>query len=186
MESEAAGLGVQRYVDSPAFIDVVLGLFALALGWGAWIQYQTPDRSAIAVALLVAGAVLCILFILAQKRRTFAFDQASRTLAWTSRGLRERAGGTVAFKDVSISIEPSPTERYSTYRVVIDTPEGSWPLTTGYDANRARVEGVATRLRALVGQASDTLYADSIARLKARNDVISLAKMTGDGVRSPR
>lgn len=177
MDPESAGVGVERYVDSPVFIDIILALFAFALGAGAFTKYQEPDRSWGVIVALGVGAVLCILSTFAQKRRTFAFDTMTRKLTWTSHGLRDRTGGTVDFKDVNITIEPSPTERYPTYRVMIGTPEGSWPLTTGYDSNQKRVEAKAVALRALIGQASDGLIDESIDRLQQSNNLIAAAKM---------
>jgi hypothetical protein len=177
MKSDPAGIGVERYVDSPMFIDIVLGLFALALGYGAWLNFDEPDRNLLAVAGLAIAAVLCVLSIFAQKRRTFAFDRSTQALAWTSRGLRERTSGSVDFKDVDITLEPSPQERYATYRIMVNTPQGSWPLTTGYDSNITRVEAQGAKLRTLLGKSPDTLIDDSIKRLKQQNDLISAAKM---------
>ena len=172
-------LGVQRYVDSPMFIDIVLGLFAIGLGSGAWMTFQQRDHSLLGVAALGVGAVLCAVSIFAQKRRTFAFDTTSRTLTWTSHGLREHTGGTVDFGDVRITLDPSADQSHISYRVMINTPQGSWPLTTGYDANEKRVAEKATQLRTMLGQASDALMDDSIAQLTKQGNLISAAMLVG-------
>ena len=172
-------LGVQQYVDSPMFIDIVLGLFAIALGSGAWMKYQEPGHNPLLVTVFGVGAVLCAAAIFAQKRRTFAFDTTSRTLTWTSHGLREHTGGTVDFGDISITLDPSVDERHISYRVMINTPQGSWPLTTGYDANEKRVAEKAAQLRTMLGQTSDALMDDSIAQLTKQGNLISAAMLIG-------
>lgn len=179
MSSNPNSLGVQRYVDSPMFIDIVLGLFAIALGSGAWMKYQEPGHNLLVVAVLGAGAMLCAISIFAQKRRTFAFDTTSRTLTWTSHGLREHTGGTVDFGDVSITLDPSADENHISYRVMINTPQGSWPLTTGYDANEKRVAEKAAQLRTMLGQTTDALVDDSIAQLTKQGNLISAAMLVG-------
>jgi hypothetical protein len=131
------------------------------------------------VSLLAAAAVLCIASIAAQKRRTFLFDASTQTLTWTSRGLREQAASTADFKDVRITLDPSTGEGPTSYRIVVSTPDRSWPLCTGYDANQSRVEAQATRLRALLGQPADGLLDDSVAQLKKSGNLISAATILG-------
>jgi len=179
MNIEPSGLGVERYVDSPLFIDIVLGLIGIALGFGAWSQYIVPDHNLILVGGLIIGALLCLASIFAQKRRTFAFDTTSRTLTWTSSGFKEHTGGAVDFNDVRITLDPSVDQTHSGYRVMINTPQGSWPLTTGYDANDKKLQGKATQLRTLLGQSSDTLLDDSVAELKKQGNLISAATILG-------
>ncbi|HET9341314.1 MAG TPA: hypothetical protein VFO25_00115 [Candidatus Eremiobacteraceae bacterium] len=177
--SPSVGLGVQRYVDSPVFIDIVLALFGFALAFGAWSKYIEPDHNLIVVGGLIVGALLCLVSIFAQKRRTFAFDATARKLEWTSHGLRERTGGTVDFNDVRITLDPSIDESHKGYRIMINTPQGSWPLTTGYDANEKNVEAKATQLRSLLGQSSETLLDDSVAELKKQGNLLSAATIVG-------
>lgn len=177
--SPSAGLGVQRYVDSPVFIDIILAMFGFALGFGAWSKYIETDHNVIVVGGLVIGALLCLALIFAQKRRTFAFDTTSRKLEWTSHGVREHTGGTVDFNDVRITLDLSIDESHKGYRIMINTPQGSWPLTTGYDSNEKKVEAKATQLRALLGQSSETLLDDSVAELKKQGNTISAATILG-------
>jgi len=177
--SPSAGLGVQRYVDSPVFIDIILLMFGFALGFGAWSKYIEPDHNLIVVGGLVLGALLCVVSTFAQKRRTFEFDTTSRKLEWTSSGLRERTGGTVDFNDVHITLDPSIDETHKGYRIMINTPQGSWPLATGYDSNDKKVEAKAVQLRAVLGQTSDTLLDDSVAELKKQGNLISAATILG-------
>ena len=177
--SPSAGLGVQRYVDSPAFIDVVLLLFALAFGFGAWLKYTEPDGNLLVVVWFALGALLFVAATFAQKRRTFVFDSTARKLEWTSQGLRERTGGTVDFKDVCITLDPSIDQTHKGYRIMINTPQGSWPLTTGYDSNEKKVEANAVQLRNLLGQSSETLFDDSVAELKKQGNLISAATILG-------
>jgi hypothetical protein len=179
MNIEPSGLGVQRYVDSPIFIDIVLGLFGFALGFGAWLQYTVPDRNLLVVGGLAIGALLCLVSIFAQKRRTFTFDSTTRKLSWTSGGFRQHTGGTVDFNDVRITLDPSIGQTYTSYRVMINTPQGSWPLTTGYDANDKKVQAKATQLRTLMGQSSETLIDDSVTELKKQGNLISAATILG-------
>ena len=167
--------GAETYVDSPAFIDVLLGLFALAVGVGAWIKLQPPSPSVPMALALFAVAALCVVAMFAQRRRTFIFDPSTKTLAWTSRGLRERASGTVDFKDVRITLDPSSDGGHVSYRAIITTPQGSWPLTNGYEANAKRVEQTAAHLRSLLGQSPETLLDDSIAQLAGEKNLIAAA-----------
>jgi len=175
----SAGLGVQRYVDSPVFIDIVLVLFGAALAFGSWLKYTDPDRNLLVVIALGVGALMCFTSPFYQKRRTFAFDTTTRKLAWTSSGLKEHASGTVDCDDVRITLDPSMDTNHLSYRVMITTPQGSWPLTTGYDASDKRVEAKATELRTLLGQTSVSLLDDSVDQLTRQGNVSAAAVIVG-------
>jgi len=179
MKVNPSGMGREYFVDSPVFIDIVLVLCAIGFASVAWLKWQQVPPSYVAASLLAAAAVLCLYCITAQKRRTFLFDASTRTLTWTSRGLRENAAGTTDFKDVRITLDPSTGEGQTQYRVMVSTPNGSWPLSNGYDANQSRVEAQATRLRAMLGQSADGLLDDSVAHLKQAGNLISAATVLG-------
>ena len=93
MKVNPNGVGVENYVDSPVFIEIVLALAAITFGSIAWLELRKPHGSVLVSLALAASALLCIVGMLAQKRRTFLFDASARTLTWASRGLRERAAG---------------------------------------------------------------------------------------------
>ena len=179
MKVNPSGMGREYFVDSPVFIDIVLVLSAIGFGSVAWLKWQQVPPSYIAAVLLAAAGVLCLLLITAQKRRTFLFDASAQTLTWTSRGFRENTSGTTAFKDVRITLDPSTGEGPTQYRIIVTTPNGSWPLCTGYDANQSRVQAQATRLRAMLGQSADGLLDDSVTQLKKAGNLISAATVLG-------
>ena len=176
MKVNPSGLGREYFVDSPVFIDIVLVLCAIDFGSVAWLKLQQVPPSDVAALLLAAAAVLCIA---AQRRRTFLFDASTQTLTWTSRGLREKMSGTADFKEVRITLDPSTGEGQTQYRIIAGTPDGSWPLCTGYNANQTRVQVQATRLRALLGQSADGLLDDSVAQLTKIGNLISAATVLG-------
>jgi hypothetical protein len=179
MKVNPNGVGVENYVDSPVFIEIVLALAAITFGSIAWLELRKPHGSVLVSLALAASALLCIVGMLAQKRRTFLFDTSARTLTWASRGLRERAAGTADFKDVRITLEPSTDDGHTNYRIIVSTPDGSWPLTTSYDANQGRIQAQAARLRALLGQPAEGLLDDSVAQLTKDRKRIAAALLLG-------
>ena len=116
-------VGAETYVDSPIFLDIVLGVAAVGFGAAAWLKAAQPSPNILESAALLAVALLMVVAALRQKRGTFIFDPSVRTLTWTSRGVRESKKGSVPFADVRITLDASTDEGHVNYRVMINTPQ---------------------------------------------------------------
>jgi hypothetical protein len=141
----------ERYVDSPVFADILMGLMTVALGIATWASIHQTSPSYIAAAILGFFTILCALGLLTQKRRTFTFDKSSRTVTWTSRGLRENASGSVGFSDISISLDSMMDKNMRLYRLMIETPKVTLPLTNSYNLSLKQAEAQAAHFRELLG-----------------------------------
>ena len=141
----------ERYVDSPLFADILMSLMTIALGIATWRSLYEAPPSYLVTAILGFFTLLCAFGVLTQKRRTFTFDASSKTMSWTSRGLRENASGSVGFSDISVTLDSMRDKNMTIYRLMIDTPQGTWPLTNSYDLPLERAEAQAAHFRELLG-----------------------------------
>jgi hypothetical protein len=172
--------GSVLYEDSPWFLEIALFGFAGALGAAIWrILTQHPPEYVMAVLLSIFVAI-CILGMLVQQYRTFLFDPSVATMRWTARGLFGRSSGEVAYKDIQVGVDTSAAGQTPTYRVMLTTPTGSMPLVQGYVSDRTGVEKKAEELRALLGQTSDSLQADSIQQMVQTGNKIGVVAMLRD------
>ena len=145
----------RRYVDSPILADICMTLMGVALGIATWRSVSLASPQYLAAALLGFFSLLCFFGVLIQKRRTFTFDTTSQTLSWTTRGLRENRSGNVAFKDISIWLDSMRDDQTVLYRIMIQTPEDTLPLTNAYNWPLKQAEEKLSELRALLsGRAS--------------------------------
>jgi hypothetical protein len=140
----------RRFVDSPVVADFFMILMGVALGFATWRSITLASPQYIAAALLGFFSLLCFIGVLMQKRRTFTFDATSQTMSWTSRGLRENRSGTVAFKDISIWLDSMQDKQTVLYRVMIQTPDDTWPLTNAYNYPHKQAEAKLSEMRALL------------------------------------
>jgi hypothetical protein len=140
----------RRYVDSPVVADFFMTLMGVALGIATWRSFTLASPQYIAAAVLGVFSLLCFFGVLMQKRRTFTFDTTSQTMSWTSRGLRENRSGTVAFKDISIWLDSMQDKQTVLYRVMIQTPDDTWPLTNAYNYPHTQAEAKLSEMRALL------------------------------------
>lgn len=175
----------RRYVDSPVFADIAMSLFAVVLAIATWSSFQQASPQYVAGGIMGFFTVVLVFGVLTQKRRAFTFDKTTQTMSWTSRGLRENASGSVAFKDISITLDSMQDERATLYRVMIETPEGTWPLTNAYTSGLKRIEATANEIRTLLGQSSDSLIDDSVAQLEQQKNMISAATLAGQQTGAP-
>ena len=141
----------ERYVDSPVFAEILMSLMMVVLGISTWASFRQASPSYIAGAILGFFTLLCAFGVLTQKRRTFTFDKPSKTMSWTSRGLRENASGSVGFGDISITLDSMMDKNMTLYRLMIDTPKGTWPLTNSYNLPLKQAEAQAAHFRELLG-----------------------------------
>jgi hypothetical protein len=153
----------RRFVDSPVLADVVLSIVTIGLGVLTWACFTQASPQYVAGGIFGLLALLCAFGVLSAKRRTFTFDNAAQTMTWTSRGLGENRSGTVAFKDISISLDSTWNRGTEAYRVMIETPQGTWPLTTAYRGGLQRAQARAGELRSLIGQPTDAAAASTPA-----------------------
>ncbi len=147
----------RRFVDSPVLADIFMSLMGIALGIATWRSVVQPTPQYIAAALLGFFSLLCFFGVSSQRRRTFTFDTTAQTMSWTSRGLGENRSGTVPFKDISTWLDSMSNDKAVMYRVMIETPQDTWPLTNAYSAGLKQAEAVLSEIRALLGKPSDTL-----------------------------
>ena len=169
----------RRYVDSPVIADIAMSLFAVVLAIATWSCFTQASPQYVAGGIMAFFTVVLVFGVFTQKRRTFTFDKTTQTMSWTSRGLRENASGSVAFKDISITLDSMQDERATLYRVMIETPEGTWPLTNAYTSGLKRIEATANDIRTLLGQPTEPLIDDSVAQLKQQKNMISAATLAG-------
>ncbi|HEY7994149.1 MAG: hypothetical protein ACHQY2_00940 [Candidatus Eremiobacterales bacterium] len=141
----------ERYVDSPVFADIMLSVMSVALGIATWASIHQASPSYIAAVILGFFTIACVLGLLTQKRRTFTFDKSSKTMSWTSRGLRENASGSVGFRDISISLDSMMDKNARLYRLMIETSKRTWPFTNSYSLPLKQAEAQAAHLRELLG-----------------------------------
>jgi hypothetical protein len=169
----------QRYVDSPVFADVFMILFAAALGIATWSCFTQASPQYVAGGIFGFFTLLLVYGLVSQKRRTFTFDKASQMMSWTSRGLRENKSGAVAFKDISTYLDSMTNNRAVMYRVMIETPEGTWPLTNAYSSGIQFAEKRMSEIRAIIGQPLTSPTDDSVPQIKQGKNVISAATIAG-------
>ena len=169
----------RRYVDSPVLADIFMTLFAAALGIATWGSITQASPQYVAAAVFGFFTLLLVFGVLSQRRRTFTFDKTSQMLSWTSKGLGENRSGTVAFKDISISLDSMRNNQAVMYRVMIETPQGTWPLTNAYSSGLQRAQARATEIRAILGQPTDTPADDRVAKLDQRGNPIAAATIFG-------
>jgi len=141
----------ERYIDSPVFADIFMSLMTVLLGIATWGSIHQASPSYVAAAIFGFFTILCAFGVLTQKRRTFTFDKASKTMSWTSRGLRENTSGSVGFGDVNISLDLLMDKNMTFYRLMINTPKGTWPLTNSYNLPLKQAEAQAAHFRDLLG-----------------------------------
>lgn len=146
----------RRYVDSPVLADILMSVMAVVLGIATWSCFTQASPQYVAGAVMGLFCLLCAFGVVSQKRRTFTFDKASQTMSWSSKALGENTSGAVAFKDVSIYLDSMRSNRTDSYRVMIETPQGTWPLTAAYRGGLQRAEARAAEIRTMLGQSSAT------------------------------
>jgi len=159
------------------FADIMMGLMAAALGYATWASIRQSPPNYFVTAILGFFTILCFMGLLTQKRRTFTFDKSNRTMTWTSSGLRENASGSVEFSDITISLDGSMIKGTTYYRLLIDTPTATLPLTNSYSLPLKRAEEQSAHLRELIGRPEKSVVEDSIAALSQQHDVIVAATM---------
>ena len=173
----------QQYVDSPVFADILMSLMGVGLALATWSCFTQASPQYAAGAICGFFAVLCFVGVLTQKRRTFTFDKTTQTLSWTSRGLRENQSSSAAFNDISIFLDSMQDKQTVLYRVMIQTPQQTLPLTNAYDLPLKQAEAKLSEIRTLLGRSTETPTDDSAAQ-QQRNLIATAtdaAQQTGDG-----
>jgi hypothetical protein len=146
----------RRYVDSPVFADICMSLFAAALGIATWSSFHQASPQYVAGGIFGFFTLLLIFGVFSQKRRTFTFDKTSGLMTWSSKGLGENKSGSVAFKDISIYLDSMRNNQVTMYRVMIATPQGTWPLTNAYRSGLQFAQSRMIEIRTLLGQPLDS------------------------------
>jgi hypothetical protein len=141
-------------VNSPAFIEIVLMLVAVALCFGIWLELQhNPPKYFPAIALGL-GALLLVAGVLAQQKRTYLFDPSLQRLKWTCSGLFKSSSGAMPFTDISeVRLESMyDDDGGESYRATLVTPVGLMPLSNAYIGNKKQVADFAASITQLIGR----------------------------------
>jgi hypothetical protein len=173
--------GAYVTTDRPILPTLGLLAFAVALLAAAWHRYETYGSDWLFIGITVCFAVIAV-GSLTLPVIQFSFDPARQTIEWNSRSLMKRDGGRLNFSDVRNVVLQSmaDADHPTTYRVAICTDSKTLPMSCSYSGNRARVESLATAVRALLGMPADTLVSDSIAAMNASGKTIDAAAMQRD------
>ena len=174
--------GSVLYDDSPWFIEIVLFLSAVGLGLAGWVGLRQHPPAYFIVAVLVFFAIVCVLGMFAQQQhRTYLFDPSISMMTWTCKGLRSQSSGQVAFKDISVTLDGSSESSGGTiYRLMLATPAGQMPLSRAYDSSLKGAQDQAAALRTLLGETSDSLHDDSVARMSQSGNKTGAVKLLRD------
>ena len=169
--------GSVLYDDSPWFLEIALLVFAAALGVAGWRLLSEHPPAYLMAGLLFIFVAICVVGMLFQQHRTFYFDPSIATMRWRSRGLFGSSAGEVAFKDLKVAVDESAAGEAPTYRVMLTTPAGAMPLTQAYVGDLHGIEQRAAEIRALLGQTSDSLRADSVEQMAKSGNTIGAVAM---------
>lgn len=132
--------------DSPAFIEMMLVVFAVAsLGV---VVFEPGLRAA-----GVGAFVVCFALFLGQKRTQYVFDPAKRTLTVVERSLLGGRSLQMRFEDIqSIDVQVGGAVFGGvTYRAAIATTVGVFALQTRYESDKADLRRCVDVISACMG-----------------------------------
>lgn len=160
MVSQAGGVFVST--DRPVLLRLGLLVFALSFALGAWRRFAVIhhfDPMTAGFAMLVGVFVVSAL---ALPTTRFVFDPARKIITWSSGSLTNSNGGQLEFSQISnVVLQISASSNVLTYRVALKTGDQSIPLGVEYSGNRAAAEGLARRIRLMLGMPGDAPIDDA-------------------------
>src|SRR5262249_1829325 len=160
---------------------VMLGVGVGCALWALWevVSPMSGER----LGGLVGGAVTGLVggLLLLEDAR-FAFDRATRTIAWWRRWAWSRREGSLAFDDVTgVRIEtPIGDEGVPSRRIVLDVAGARrpLPLTVGFAPDpRGDTLRLAGRIREALGRSRDVPPAEAAAALARLGRTIDAIKL---------
>jgi hypothetical protein len=169
-------------VAAPGLARLLLGLGVGCVAWALW-HVVSPVVATDQLIGLVCGAATCLgggLLLL--EDASFAFDRATRTIAWRRRWAWSRRSGSLAFDAVTdVRVEtPVGDEGVPSRRIVLDVAGARrpLPLTVGFapDYGDATLL-IARRIREALGRARDDAPADAAAKLARMGRTIEAIKL---------
>jgi hypothetical protein len=128
-------------------------MFAFGFGMALWQRFAVlhqVDAAVIGFALGV-GASVAGAFCIPYTR--FTFDPARKLITWTTRSVFNGNAGQLTFDSVKAVIvqSTSGSDGVLTYRVALQTADGTVPLGAEYSGGALRAENLAASIRIVLG-----------------------------------